>query len=82
MKYVFRKIRLMMLFKNNVRNDINRTQEINKAIKYIITHPKYLFLRVSYEKIKKIKNLNASVLKNINSIINTPYVEELYEIYF
>ncbi len=74
MKYFFRKIRLFFFMKNNVKGDMCRTEELYRALFYILKHPSHLFVK------KRVSSELDPVLKNVNMITNIPYYERMYEV--
>lgn len=68
-KFVFKRLKLMISMYMNVRNDKCRKAELLQSFMYLFKHPYLLF--VSYKQIECNHN---SVLKNVNTIINRPYI--------
>lgn len=69
MKFVFKRLKLMIDMYINVKNDKYRKNELLKSFAYLFKHP-YLFF-VSH---KHIECNQDSVLKNVNAIVNRPYI--------
>lgn len=74
MKYVFKKLRLMQKMYAHVRDDECRKKELLGAYCYIAKHPSLFFKK------KRFEGQLDSVMKNVNTIVNRPYYEELYEL--
>ena len=72
MRFFYKRLQLMISMYINVKDDPYRKKELLKAFSYILKHP-YLFF-VTYRRIECHHN---SVLKNVNTIINRPYVMSL-----
>lgn len=70
-----KRIKLMISMYKNVKNDRYRKEELIKAFVYLAKHPHLLF--VDY---KQIKCNHDSVSKNVNTIVNRPYVLRIEEI--
>lgn len=69
MKFVFKRIKLMIEMYINVKDDKCRKNELLKSFAYLFRHP-YLFF-ISHKQIECHQN---SVLKNVNTIVNRPYI--------
>lgn len=67
-----KRIKLMIGMYRNVKDDRYRKEELIKAFVYLVKHPHLLFVNH-----KQIKCNHDSVLKNVNTIINRPYILSL-----
>lgn len=74
MREALEKLVLIVEMYNNVKKDKFRRKELNGAVLYLMKHPSLFFMQ------KQIECKNDSVMKNVNAIVNGPYIRRLYGI--